>query len=234
MPSSRAIEGGVTANYTDPRYDYNFHSYGSDQKCHCGSANCRGVMGAKEKPEVAEMGPEKGKGKQARKKKAKKRVSRKEKDAMVISSMFEDLRKGVGPRAAKLAKNRRVLLVRNVRRAQAAIFGDDCVRQTSGMAGTGESAMMEVCEAETASSGRKKNKEEPAAFAADVFATKLRELKGGGRAVKTRNLLSAETDEVLDRTAQLTHLLLGVHEALCKLRDDATGRVRFTVLYLWP
>ncbi|KAL6594160.1 hypothetical protein U3516DRAFT_672762, partial [Neocallimastix sp. 'constans'] len=35
-------------------YDYNFHSFGEQQKCNCGSTNCRGVIGTKSKREEEE------------------------------------------------------------------------------------------------------------------------------------------------------------------------------------
>lgn len=189
-------------------------------------------MGAKEKPDAVEVAAEKSKGK--RKKKAKKRLSRKDKESIQVTALFEDLRKGLGPRAAKLAKTRRVFLLRNVRTTQVAIFGAECAAAsaTRSTSSRGESRAHseepEAAEAldSTAAETKGNRKVAPVEFAADVFATKLRELKGGGRAVKTRNLQTAETDVLLDRTAQLTHLLLGVHEALCKIRDEESGRVR--------
>jgi hypothetical protein len=35
-------------------YDYNFHSFGEQQKCNCGSKNCRGIIGTKNQKEESE------------------------------------------------------------------------------------------------------------------------------------------------------------------------------------
>ena len=190
-------------------------------------------MGAKEKPEAAKSQPDGGgaptaaeaaeRAKSKRKRKQKKRLTKLEKEQLRVEAVFEDLRRGFGPRATKFVLTRRPFLLRNVRTARIAFAGIDGGRGAA--VGADGTAAVNGSGAGPAAGADGDAEAGPAEFSAEVFATKLRELKAGGRAVKTRNLLSAETDEVLDRTAQLTHLLLGVHEALCKLRHEETGRL---------
>ena len=209
--ASRVIQVGEELSY-----DYNFQSFGEDKVCKCCAPKCRGFMGAKDKGKREEPKGDK------RKKKKQKKKKKAEKDPQVI--IYEELEQGLNKRMKTYVRKTGVFLPRNYESSRRLIVKPADAPKLPVKAG-GSSTTAAAAAAAAAAAVDEEELEAPMGdealdddtrveFNQEAFTTKLQSLRGKGRAVRTRTLVTADADVELDRTAQLTILLESVQKAI--------------------
>ena len=202
--ASRDIQVGEELSY-----DYNFQSFGEDKVCKCGAPKCRGFMGAKDKGKHGKNEEPKGDKRKKKKQKKKKKV---EKDPQVI--IYEELEQGLNKRVKAFVHKTGVFLARNYESSRRLVVKPaDAPASLGGSTTAAGSAAVEE-ELEVPMADEAPGYDTRVEFNQEAFATKLQSLRGLGRAVRTRTLVTADADIELDRTAQLTILLEVVQKAI--------------------
>uniref|UniRef100_A0A8C5DEN9 Histone-lysine N-methyltransferase ASH1L-like n=1 Tax=Gouania willdenowi TaxID=441366 RepID=A0A8C5DEN9_GOUWI len=200
-------------NGTELTYDYNFHSFNTEeqQACKCGSESCRGIIGGKSQringlPGKTGAARRLGRLKEKRKSKhqLKKRVS--DHDS---SKFYPHLMKPMSNRERNFVLKHRVFLLRNwekMREKQELLKREgERERDTSSL------SMYARWGGVIRDDGNIKS---------DVFLTQFSALQTS-RSVRTRRLAAAEENTEVTRTARLAHIFKEICDMITSYKDSA-------------
>ncbi|XP_061598213.1 histone-lysine N-methyltransferase ASH1L [Cololabis saira] len=202
------------SNGTELTYDYNFHSFNTEeqQPCKCGSESCRGIIGGKSQRINGLPGKTGGArrlGRLKEKRKSKHQLKKREEESSDSSKFYPHLMKPMSNRERNFVLKHRVFLLRNWEK------------------------MREKQELQKREGEREKDASSLSLYTrwggvirddgnikSDVFLTQFSALQTS-RSVRTRRLAAAEENTEVTRTARLAHIFKEICDMITSYKDSA-------------
>ncbi|XP_028316425.1 histone-lysine N-methyltransferase ASH1L isoform X2 [Gouania willdenowi] len=201
-------------NGTELTYDYNFHSFNTEeqQACKCGSESCRGIIGGKSQRInglPGKTGAARRLGRLKEKRKSKHQLKKREEESSDSSKFYPHLMKPMSNRERNFVLKHRVFLLRNwekMREKQELLKREgERERDTSSL------SMYARWGGVIRDDGNIKS---------DVFLTQFSALQTS-RSVRTRRLAAAEENTEVTRTARLAHIFKEICDMITSYKDSA-------------
>nr|XP_023695525.1 histone-lysine N-methyltransferase ASH1L-like [Paramormyrops kingsleyae] len=208
---------------TELTYDYNFHSFNTDdqQVCRCGSEQCRGIIGGKSQ-RVSALPGKTGRGLTLKEKRKPKQQLKKREEEASESGKFSShvLMKPMSNRERNFVLKHGVFLVRNWER----------VREKQEMLKREAEGDREGCGLSLYSRWGGVIRDD-GNIKSDVFLTQFSALQTS-RSVRTRRLAAAEENTEVTRTARLAHILKEISDMIISYKDSTNQMLAAPLLTL--
>ncbi|KAG9279390.1 histone-lysine N-methyltransferase ASH1L-like [Astyanax mexicanus] len=208
-------------NGTELTYDYNFHSFNTEEQqvCKCGSEGCRGIIGGKSQRINGLPGKAGGSGGGAKrlgrlkeKRKSKHQLKKREEESSDSSKFYQHLlMKPMSNRERNFVLKHRVFLLRNWEKMREK---QELLKREGERERERESTSLSPY-ARWGSVIR-----DDGNIKSDVFLTQFSALQTS-RSVRTRRLAAAEENTEVTRTARLAHIFKEICDMITSYKDSA-------------
>ncbi|XP_056154274.1 histone-lysine N-methyltransferase ASH1L [Lampris incognitus] len=202
------------ANGTELTYDYNFHSFNTEEQqvCKCGSESCRGIIGGKSQRINGLPGKPAGTrrlGRLKEKRKSKHQLKKREEESSDSNKFYPHLMKPMSNRERNFVLKHRVFLLRNWEkmREKQELLKREGERERDASSLSVYTRWGGVIR-------------DDGNIKSDVFLTQFSALQTS-RSVRTRRLAAAEENTEVTRTARLAHIFKEICDMITSYKDSA-------------